>query len=390
MSRIRIQTPSRLHFGLLAWGPQSPRQFGGVGLMVEARRSGPSAEPGRQWRTEGPLAGGALEVATGVAARMSAAGIDVEPLSPPDRAGAGRACRTRRGHPVEPGGDPGLFAVWKLADPSIEELSALTGRGQRSGISLHGFAHGGLIVDGGRHRPSQRLPSWRTLRFRATGRCLSFNPWAHRASTAATSSRVFAGLPPIADRVTERLCRLVLLGLLPAVQERDLESFGGALLPSSSSRSASALPGARGHLRPPRARGDRRRSPRRGSARGRAKLLGPDALRLQQPTARRAPKDCRTDPSPLRSSCRRPPLDGGESGGEPPGTGRLTESRRRLAATRLFPRSTLGPRHHRVWQLAPGHSLWPSRDQSARERRAKSLKIGNEKNPCRPARKPRG
>jgi beta-RFAP synthase len=41
--------------------------------------------------------------------------------------------------------------------------------------------------------------------------------------------RAFAGLPPIADRVTERLCRLVLLGILPAVQERDLESFGIAL-----------------------------------------------------------------------------------------------------------------------------------------------------------------
>ena len=32
---LRILTPSRLHFGLLGWGPQAPRQFGGVGLMVE-------------------------------------------------------------------------------------------------------------------------------------------------------------------------------------------------------------------------------------------------------------------------------------------------------------------------------------------------------------------
>ena len=35
MTRLRVRTPSRLHFGLLGWGPHAPRQFGGVGLMIE-------------------------------------------------------------------------------------------------------------------------------------------------------------------------------------------------------------------------------------------------------------------------------------------------------------------------------------------------------------------
>ena len=38
--------------------------------------------------------------------------------------------------------------------------------------------------------------------------------------------RAFAKLPPIAERVTDRLCRLVLLEILPAVIERDLPAFG--------------------------------------------------------------------------------------------------------------------------------------------------------------------
>jgi beta-RFAP synthase len=41
--------------------------------------------------------------------------------------------------------------------------------------------------------------------------------------------RAFAELPAIPDRVTERLCRLVMLDLLPAVAERDLEAFGASL-----------------------------------------------------------------------------------------------------------------------------------------------------------------
>ena len=39
-----------------------------------------------------------------------------------------------------------------LPDPGPAELARLTGRGARSGIGLHGFQHGGLIVDGGRKR----------------------------------------------------------------------------------------------------------------------------------------------------------------------------------------------------------------------------------------------
>jgi predicted sugar kinase len=32
---IRVRAPSRLHFGLLAFGNEAPRQFGGVGVMID-------------------------------------------------------------------------------------------------------------------------------------------------------------------------------------------------------------------------------------------------------------------------------------------------------------------------------------------------------------------
>ena len=47
-------------------------------------------------------------------------------------------------------------------------------------------------------------------------------------ASTMTSSRPLTISPP-PDRVTERLCRLVLLGILPAVVERDLLAFGAAL-----------------------------------------------------------------------------------------------------------------------------------------------------------------
>ncbi len=229
MTRIRIQTPSRLHFGLLAWGPQSTRQFGGVGLMVEAPSLELSAECARQWHAEGPLAGRALEVATGIAARLSAAGVDPTPCqirieqAPAEHVGLGV------GTQLSLAVTRALFAVAELPDPSIEELSALTGRGQRSGIGLHGFAHGGLIVDGGRRGPEAAPPLLCRVAFPADWAVLVVQPLGSLGLHGSDELRAFADLPPIADRVTERLCRLVLLGLLPAVQERDLESFGAAL-----------------------------------------------------------------------------------------------------------------------------------------------------------------
>jgi beta-RFAP synthase len=231
MSRtcIRIQTPSRLHFGLLAWGPQSPRLFGGVGLMIDAPRLELSAEPAPGWLADGPLARRALDVAQGIATRLEAEGIRLPPVhlriqqAPAEHVGLGV------GTQLSLAVARALFAVSELPDPSLERLSALTGRGQRSGIGLHGFVHGGLIVDGGRRGPEGIPPLLSRVAFPPEWAILIVQPRRFTGLHGTEELRAFAELPPIADHVTDRLCRLVLLGLLPAVLEQDIASFGAAL-----------------------------------------------------------------------------------------------------------------------------------------------------------------
>ena len=114
-------------------------------------------------------------------------------------------------------------------DPPVKRLATWTGRGQRSGVGLHGFKLGGLIVDGGR-REEGRVPSLITrLDFPEDWWVLVVIP-RHEVGLHGDDEKVaFADLPRYPENLTERLCRLVLLDLLPAVVDRDLSSFGLAL-----------------------------------------------------------------------------------------------------------------------------------------------------------------
>jgi beta-RFAP synthase len=224
-----ITTPSRLHFGLLAYGPEAPRQFGGVGLAITEPGIDLSARVAPEWSAEGPLAERALRMARQVADRLGRKGVTVPPVefcirrAPPEHVGLGTG--TQLSLAV-------TRAVADLADHGVldaKELADLADRGRRSGVGLHGFLHGGLIVDGG-HGGSQGIPP-------LLGRTDLPVDWSVLVVVPASQpglhgpreNEAFAHLPPIDPRTTDRLCRLVLLGLLPAVEECDLDAFGTAL-----------------------------------------------------------------------------------------------------------------------------------------------------------------
>ncbi len=231
MQRLALQTPSRLHFGLLSWGADAPRRFGGVGLMVREPGLALVAEPAAAWEAAGPLADRVLAVAGRVAAGLAAAGVPVGPLrlvvagAPPEHVGLGVG--TQLGMAV-------ARAVAEFAgrgDLPAPELAALAGRGARSGIGMHGFGLGGLIVDGGRGRGDEApgAPLIARLAFPPDWSVLVAIPPDATGLHGAPEVQAFRQLPPPPDSTVDRLCRLVLLDLLPAVAERDLATFGAAL-----------------------------------------------------------------------------------------------------------------------------------------------------------------
>lgn len=223
MSRLVIRTGSRLHFGLLGWGPHLRRQFGGVGLMIDAPGLELAAEPSDRFEAVGPLAGRVADLLD----RMGPAirPVRVEVLRAPDEhAGLGVGTQL-------------CLAVARLAlaasgaaTPTAAELARLAGRGRRSGVGLHGFLRGGLIVDGGHASTDDVPPLVARLEFPEDWSVLVVRPPAAPAGRhGGDEVAAFADLPPMPERTSERLCRLVLLDLLSAAATRDLDAFGAAL-----------------------------------------------------------------------------------------------------------------------------------------------------------------
>ena len=198
-------------------------------MMIEAPGLTIRAESAESWTASGPLASRVLEFARRAAEGLEGRGLAVQPASfevveaPPEHVGLGLGTQLGLGVArlvSEMAGHP---------DPPIEELARLSGRGLRSGIGLHGFEHGGLIVDGGRAVPEGIPPCSPASNSRVNGRVLVVLPDRVPGLHGLREIQAFAELPPSPDSLTDRLCRLVLLGLLPAVVERDLPRFGEAL-----------------------------------------------------------------------------------------------------------------------------------------------------------------
>ncbi len=226
---VRIRTPSRLHFGLLGWGPHPAHQFGGVGLMIDSPGIELSVEPAPDWIVEGPLASRVEEIITSLRARMLETGANLPPARirvegmPAEHVGLGvgtqlclAVART-------------ILSLAGMPEPSVEQLARLTGRGRRSGIGLHGFHHGGLIVDGGRQSEAEIPPLLARLPFPVEWSILIVRPPGDRGLHGSGERNAFASLPPIAQEVADGLRDLVFGAILPSVLNRDLACFGDAL-----------------------------------------------------------------------------------------------------------------------------------------------------------------
>jgi beta-RFAP synthase len=140
--------------------------------------------------------------------------------APPEHAGLGVG--TQLGLAVA----RGVAHALARDDLDAVALAAHIGRGQRSAIGVHGFDRGGFLVDGGKGPRTDIAPLLARVDFPEDWNVLLAVPRGRQGLHGAAEREAFlqAAQAP-ASRQTDALCRLLLLGVLPALIEHDLPAF---------------------------------------------------------------------------------------------------------------------------------------------------------------------
>jgi beta-RFAP synthase len=224
-SVVRIEAPARLHFGMLDLRGSLGRRFGGIGagvfgpsLLVEVERAGAIS-------AEGPSADRAAEFARRYIAAM--------------RIGGGVRIVVRRAIPEHCGLGSGTQLALAVArgiaelhdlDTNVSELAALVDRGRRSAIGSWLFAGGGFVLEGGRREGVDRIaPLLARLAIPQTWRCVLVLPASTAGASGVAEAQAFRTLPEPPLEEVERVAHLVLMSLLPALADGEIDAFGRAL-----------------------------------------------------------------------------------------------------------------------------------------------------------------
>jgi beta-ribofuranosylaminobenzene 5'-phosphate synthase len=221
---VRVEAPARLHLGMLAVAGGGARRFGGLGVAVSRPAVVIEAQPAAELSVEGADAERALTFARRCRDALRLEGgahLHVVETIP---AHVGLGSGTKLALAVA----QALATVHgRIVD--APELAQAVGRGARSAVGMWTFALGGLVVEGGVREGVER-PAPLLMRYALPDewRIVMVVPHAEPGLSGVAEVQAFQRLEPSAER-SATIAQLVLTSLLPALVERDLEEFGGAL-----------------------------------------------------------------------------------------------------------------------------------------------------------------
>lgn len=221
---VEVTCGARLHLGFFDLNFGLGRRFGSLGLALQQPRTRLVLRRAAAGRVSGPEQERAARYLAALAEQLDLPGAHELLIAEamPAHAGLGSgtqlalavAAAVRRLH-----GRPG----------DLRADAALLGRGARSGVGIGLFAEGGLVADGGRGAGDAPPPVLARLAVPPEWRVLLLLDPARAGLSGGSERDAFAALPDMPAATAGAICRLVLMGVLPALAEADLANFGAAL-----------------------------------------------------------------------------------------------------------------------------------------------------------------
>ncbi len=218
--RITVESHARLHLGFVDLNGNLGRRFGSLGLGLNGLSTRVTAERSGSFYVDGDDSVRAKDYALRVLRGLGLPHhlrLSVK-SSIPVHAGLGSGTQLAL---AVASAITELFGL----DCEIQQRAVLTGRGQRSGIGIGVFETGGFVFDGG-HAPTT-IVSPVVARFEFPQQWQVILVWdeAQQGLSGAAEMTAFEVIQAMDEALAATLCRRMLLGVFPALVERDFESF---------------------------------------------------------------------------------------------------------------------------------------------------------------------
>jgi beta-ribofuranosylaminobenzene 5'-phosphate synthase len=221
-----VKTPARLHLGMLDLKGDLGRRFGSIGVAIQRPNVVVEATRAATWQIEGveqQRTWGLIEQFSRKFALPGAAHIRVRE-SIPSHVGLGSGTQLALATGVA------LARLYGLQIP-LREMAHHLGRGIHSGIGVAAFQHGGYVLDGGRAAEGGGVPPLLCRHPFPEGWffVVAIPEPERKGVSGGDEARAFRDLPSPPAELVGRICRLMVMKMLPALVEHDIADFGGAL-----------------------------------------------------------------------------------------------------------------------------------------------------------------
>jgi len=228
---LQIEAPARLHLGQIDLNGSLGRLYGGIGVALEGPRTVLLAEPCSRLVVEGLERERVTKIARTFLERTGIEGgarLQVTEAIPP-HVGLGSGTQLSLAVSLA------LARLHRL-DLTLDDLARITGRGHQSGVGIGIFRSGGFVVDGGIPREYDRPdvegyvpPIIFQHPFPSSWYFILITPTNTSGYSGSREKEAFAAMPPIPPEDVGLVCRLLVMQLLPALLEENIEAFGQAL-----------------------------------------------------------------------------------------------------------------------------------------------------------------
>jgi beta-ribofuranosylaminobenzene 5'-phosphate synthase len=223
--KVLVKTPARLHLGLIDMNGDLGRLFGGLGVGIDHPNVIVEAQSAENFVVTGQEA----ELATIMAKHFFSA-YQVQPKvhinvleAIPAHIGLGSGTQFSLAIAVA------LARLFNVK-ASVPELAVTMERAKRTGVGTAIFEVGGFVVDGGKNQNNKKFPPLIYRQpFPSEWRFIVTVPNLDKGLSNSEETSAFGKLRKMPSEDVGQICRLIMLKLLPAIFEHEIENFGEAL-----------------------------------------------------------------------------------------------------------------------------------------------------------------